>query len=346
MILVEKYIIKSGKYFDELNNITHLSKNLYNSGLYSVRQFYFENKKFLNYVNLNNQFVKNKHPDYYNLPTKVSQQTLKMVEQNFKSFFGSLNKKVKGVKIPKYLKKDGHFLTTWTNQSISFKRKGYIKLSGTNVYIKTNLTEINQVRVVPSNGQFTIEILYEVKEKSLKPDNGRFCLIDLGINNLCTIGSNSIKPIIINGKPLKSINQYYNKEKSAIQSKLEKINKTKTSKKLKKLTNKRNNKVNDYLHKTSRYIINHLVSNQVNTLIVGYNQEWKQEINIGRRNNQNFVQIPYLKLLNMLEYKCKLEGIIFIRTEESYTSKCSFMDNEPLIKQESYIGLRVKRVLS
>ena len=130
---------------------------------------------------------------------------------------------------------------------------------------------------------------------------------------------------------------------SAIQSKLEKINKTKTSKKLKKLTNKRNNKVNDYLHKTSRYIINHLVSNQVNTLIVGYNQEWKQEINIGRRNNQNFVQMPYLKLLNMLEYKCKLEGIIFIRTEESYTSKCSFMDNEPLIKQESYIGLRVKR---
>ncbi len=346
MILTEKHIIKSGEYFKELKKITHLSKNLYNSGLYHIRQYYFENKKFLNYNNLNKIFVENKQQDYYKLPTKVSQQTLKMIEQNFKSFFGSLkSNKVKKARIPKYLKKDSNFLTIWTNQSISFKKSGYIKLSGTDVYIKTNLKSINQVRVIPKNGQFIVEILYEIKEKEIKRDNGKYGSIDLGINNLMTLSSNISKGLIINGRPLKSINQFYNKKKSELQSELEKINKKKVSKKINKLTNKRENKINDYLHKSSKIIINHLVSLGINTLIVGYNKEWKQEVNIGKRNNQNFVGIPYLKLINMLEYKCKLEGINFIKTEESYTSKSSFIDNEPMISGFNYSGKRIKRGL-
>ena len=210
MILVEKHIIRSGKYFNQLIEITRLSKNLYNSGLYAVRQHYFEHKKFLNYVNLNNMFVEQKQQDYYKLPAKVSQQTLKMVEQNFKSFFGSLkSEKTKKVKIPKYLDKNSSFLTIWTNQAVSLKKKGYLKLSGTDVYIKTDIDHINQVRVVPRNNELVVEILYEVREKDLKKDNGKYSSIDLGINNLMTLSGNTTKPIIINGKPLKSINQYY-----------------------------------------------------------------------------------------------------------------------------------------
>lgn len=346
MILVEKHIIRSGKYFNQLIEITRLSKNLYNSGLYAVRQHYFEHKKFLNYVNLNNMFVEQKQQDYYKLPAKVSQQTLKMVEQNFKSFFGSLkSEKTKKVKIPKYLDKNSSFLTIWTNQAVSLKKKGYLKLSGTDVYIKTDIDHINQVRVVPGNNQLVVEILYEVQEKELKKDNGKYSSIDLGINNLMTLSGNTTKPIIVNGKPLKSINQYYNKKKSEIQGKLETINKTKKSKKLNKLTNKRNNKINDYLHKSSKIIINHLVSKDICTLIVGYNQHWKQEISIGKKNNQNFVSIPYLKLLNMLEYKCKREGINFVKNEESYTSKCSFIDGEEIKKHTKYLGKRIKRGL-
>ncbi len=347
MILAEKHIIKpNNKSYKQLKNITFLSKNLYNSGLYSIRQYYFENNKFLNYNNLNKLFVKNKQIDYYNLPTKVSQQTLKIIEQNFKSFFGSLkSNKTKKVRIPKYLKKESNFLTIWTNQAISFKKRGFIKLSGTDVYIKTDLKEINQVRVIPRNGQFIVEILYKVKEKDVKKDNKKYASIDLGINNLIALSSNIEKGSIINGKPLKSINQYYNKKKAEIQGKLEKINKRKFSKKLNKLSNKRENKINDYLHKSSRIIINHLVSSGINTLIVGYNKEWKQEVNIGKRNNQNFVGIPYLKLINMLKYKCKLEGINFTTTEESYTYKSSFIDNDPMVSGFNYLGKRIKRGL-
>jgi putative transposase len=291
-------------------------------------------------------FVEQKQQDYYKLPAKVSQQTLKMVEQNFKSFFGLLkSEKTKKVKIPKYLDKNSSFLTIWTNQAVSLKKKGYLKLSGTDVYIKTDIDHINQVRVVPRNNELVVEILYEVRENDLKKDNGKYSSIDLGINNLMTLSGNTTKPIIVNGKPLKSINQYYNKKKSEIQGKLETINKTKKSKKLNKLTNKRNNKINDYLHKSSKIIINHLVSKDICTLIVGYNQYWKQEINIGKKNNQNFVSIPYLKLLNMLEYKCKKEGINFVKNEESYTSKCSFIDGEEIKKHTKYLGKRIKRGL-
>lgn len=168
----------------------------------------------------------------------------------------------------------------------------------------------------------------------------------MGLNNLATC-TNNIKEnfFIINGKPIKSINQFYNKEKSKLQTILKKINKKEWSKKLSKLTLKRNNKINDYLHKSSKYIMNHLVSNKINTLIIGYNKEWKQDINIGKVNNQNFTQIPYTKFIEQLKYKCKLEGINIKINEESYTSKCSFIDNEEIKKHENYQGKRIKRGL-
>ena len=220
-----------------------------------------------------------------------------------------------------------------------------IKLSSLSIKIPTKVTESNivEVRVLPRNNHHVVEVVYKVEDKESKSDNGRYASIDLGLNNLATVGSNVVKPFIVNGRPLKSINQYWNKEKAKLQSLL-KGNK-KTSKRIESITNKRNNKVKDYLHKSSRLLVNFLVSNDISTLVIGYNEEWKQNINIGKKNNQSFVNIPFYTFIKQLEYKCKLEGINFIITEESYTFKCSFLDNESIEKHESYIGKRIKRGL-
>jgi putative transposase len=349
MRLVEQHIIKeSDNRYKELAEHLHLSKNLYNAGLYAVRQHFFQTSEFLNYESLYRQFVDSKNVDYYALPTKVSQQTLKMVEQNFKSFFGLLklkDGKARPKRIPKYLDKEGKFQLIYTVQAISKVelRKGFIKLSGTNVRIETTHRNIQQVRVIPKGNHICVEVIYQTQEPATKENNGRYASIDLGLNNLACLTSNAIKPIIINGKPLKSVNQFFNKRKAELQSKLK--HNRKTSHRIKAITHKRNCKIKDYLHKTSRKIINHLVTNDIPTLVIGKNDGWKQEINIGSRNNQNFVNIPHSQLVQMLEYKAKMEGINVILQEESYTSKSSFLDNEPIQKHSNYSGKRITRGL-
>ena len=347
MILTERHIIKkTNPLYSELDNLCFLSKNLYNSALYTVRQYYFENKKYLSWVNINNNFVKNKQVDYYALPCKVSQQTLKMVDQNMKSFFNAIKAKKSKAKLPKYLDKvKGRFVVTYTNQAIGKKalQNGYVELSKTNIKIKTKVKDVKQVRIVPQNNFIVVEVLYEVKPKPHDNSKEMYCGIDFGLNNLMTCSFQNDSPLIINGKPLKSINWHYNKEKSRLQSLLD--GRKKTSKRIQNITLKRNNRINDYLHKTTKIFVNYLVSKEINNVVIGYNKEWKQGINIGRVNNQNFVGIPYYKLLNMLTYKCELEGISVIVTEESYTSKCSFLDDEDICKHEEYYGKRIKRGL-
>ena len=349
MYLTERHIIKNNK---ELDILCFNSKNLYNKALYLVRQHYFETKSYLNYYDVNRLMVGSKDVDYYSLPTKASKQTLMLLDRNFKSFFSLIKKKQSGnydkpIRIPKYLDKEGRTIAIFPKEAVSKKylKKGLIKLSSLSVEIPTKVTESNivEVRVLPRNNHHIIEVTYKVDEVKPKSDNGRYASIDLGLNNLATVSSNVVKPFIINGRPLKSINQYWNKEKSRLQSLL-KGNK-KTSKRIESITNKRNNKVKDYLHKSSRLLVNFLVSNDISTLVVGYNEEWKQNINIGKRNNQSFVNIPFYTFIQQLEYKCKLEGINIILTEESYTSKCSFLDNESVEKHESYLGKRIKRGL-
>jgi len=351
MQLAEQHIIKqTDSRFEELDKICFLSKNLYNAGLYAVRQHFFETKSFLNYKVLAHNFVKSRQFDYYNLPTKVSQQTLKMIEKNFKSFFAHLKvkKKDEKVHIPHYLdKENGRFMAIYTIQSISktLLKQGIVKLSGTNIEVKTDKTNIQQARVIHKGNHIVVEVIYNIEDVDLKENNLRYCSIDLGVNNLATIGSNVLKPIIINGKPLKSINQFYNKKYAEYKSKTKLINNEKTSKKIKSLTNSRNNKIKDYLHKSSRYIINYLVSNQINTLVIGLNKGWKQEVNIGKANNQKFVQIPHSKYIEMISYKAQLAGINVEVVNESHTSKCDFLSNEPVKHQEKYLGRRVKRGL-
>ena len=347
--LTERHIIKNNKELDEL---CFNSKNLYNRALYLIRQHYFKTKGYLNFFGVNKLMIDSKDKDYYALPSRISNSTLKLLDNNFKAFFALLKKKQGGnydkpIGIPRYLDKEGRYIATFHKSAVSKKylNKGIIKLSSLSIEIPTKVTESNlvEVRVLPRNNHHVVEVVYKVDEVEPKSDNGRYASIDLGLNNLAMVSSNVAKPFSINGKPLKSINQYWNKEKARLQAHL-KGNK-KTSKRIYSITNKRNNKVKDYLHKSSRLIVNFLVSNDISTLIIGYNEEWKQNINLGRTNNQSFVNIPFLTFINQLDYKCKLEGINVILTEESYTSKCSFLDGETIEKHESYLGKRIKRGL-
>lgn len=351
MILIEKHIIKSKhKHYDELDNLCWLSKNLYNSTLYNVRQYYFENKKLLKYKDINKIYVDTNNPDYRALPAKVSKYTQMLVEQNFKSFFGLLKLKSKGkydkpVKIPKYLnKKTGRQVVHYEKGAISFKKKGYIKLSKTEIKIKSNLTKdkVQFVRVVPKNNYIVIEIGYNIQEKELQLNNNVLA-IDIGVNNIASCVTNTGDKFLINGKQLKYINHNYNKRIADIQSKIKRTHNINKSKYKTNITNKRNNRINDYLHKITTYIVNQAVSKTITTIVVGYNKQWKQDTNIGKVNNQNFVNIPFYKFIRMLEYKSKLKGIAFKTITEEYTSKCSFIDEEEIKKHKEYVGKRINR---
>lgn len=344
MELTESIQVKKGSLlYNELDRICFLSKNLYNASLYAIRQHYFNTRKYLNYVQSNKNFVSSRNQDYYALPTKVSQQTMRMADQNFKSFFRLAKLKTGKAKIPHYLEKGGRYVAVFTNQAISMKelKEGYIRLSGVHerIKIRDGITNIQQVRVIPviTGNCYRIEVIHKVDEPDLLNDNRNYASIDIGVNNLATVSFNNSAPFILNGRPLKSINQFYNKKKSKLQNL--------KSNKARCLNRWRNNKVNDYLHKSSRYIANQLAFRTINTLVIGKNKGWKQDVNIGRRNNQNFVSIPFEKFIHMLSYKCRLLGINVIIVNESHTSKCSFFDNEEICHHEHYAGQRVKRGL-
>jgi len=356
MQLVEKHNIKkSHKFYDEIHDLCFRSKNLYNSLLYITNNHYAENKKYIGLMPMYHAIKATPIWNECGLPKKVCNQIVKQLDTNFRSYFAALKEYKKNPtnflscpKPPNYKNsKKGKNIIHYPKDAIyktTFKKKGTIKLSDTNIEIKTKLTEykdIKAVRLIPRNPNFVIEVVYEVEEPKIKKGT-KLASIDLGVNNLATVAFNDcLSPISINGKPLKSINQYYNKKKAEYQSKLKKPKYT--TNKITKLTNKRNNKINDYMHKASILLVNQLVSRDISKLIIGYNQNWKQDINIGKRNNQNFTNIPFHTFINMIEYKCKLNGIDTTRTEESYTSKCSFLDNEPIEKHENYKGRRIKR---
>lgn len=349
MYLIEKHIINTKhSFYNECDSLCFQSKNIYNQALYNVRQHFFQTKQYLNYYS--NYHVTKEQECYSYLPTKVFCQTVKMVDKNFKSFFTLLKNKTVKNKIPKYLDTvKGRYLTIFPKQAIGlkeFKKSGKIHLSQTNIYINTkisNFNNIKEVRIIPRLKQYVIEIVYFKQEKESK-DKNIIASIDLGLNNLATVTyNNGYCPQIINGRPLKSINQYYNKDNAYYRSKLQ--GSQKTSKRISNLINKRNNKINDYLHKASRELVNQLVSKNIATLVIGKNVNLKQDINLGKVNNQNFVQLPIMQFAEMIKYKCELEGITVIYHEESYTSKCSFLDNEEICKHEDYLGKRIKRGL-
>lgn len=353
MILCERHIIKkSHPFHDECDNLTFLAKNLYNSTLYYQRDSFF-NKDFKSYYDVNRVFTHGNQKDYRALPAKVSKQVQMLVDESFKSYFALVKNKQlsdysRSVKIPKYLNKtSGRCVVPYPKDALSLKNEGFVKLSKTNIVIKTNVSKKNVqgARIVPKGNHFVIEILYKAVVKPLKSETPkRVAFVDPGLNNLMTVTSNCFNPLIFNGKPLKSINQLCNKNISELKSKLSERGLW-TSSLLQSVHTRRTNRLTDLLHKITTQLVNHLDSYNIDTVIFGHNIGQKQDINLGKVTNQNFVQIPFIQLMQLLKYKCELRGIKFIETEESYTSKCSFLDEESICKHSSYLGKRVNRGL-
>lgn len=297
----------------------------------------------------------------------MAQQILKEVDGVFKSFFGLLKLKSKGeykekVKLPKYLPKNS--FTTLVVGFVRLNENTFI-LPYSQSYkknhkpIKINIPpllldkNIKEIRIIPKfNARFfEIQYTYQVENEQRNLDKNNALAIDLGVNNLATCVTNRGKSFIVDGKKLKSINQWFNKYNAKLQSIKDKQDYGKAlTMKQKYIWNKRNNKVNDYLSKSARIIINYCLENNIGTLVCGYNNDFQRNSDIGKRNNQNFVNIPFSKLQSKLEYLCEFYGIKYVDQEESYTSKASFFDMDiiPEYKEKdnieySFSGKRVRR---
>ena len=354
------------KEFRNLKYLSHIAKNLTNEAIYNIRQYYFNKKKYLSY-NENYKILKNSE-NYKKLNSNMAQQILKEVDGSFKSFFGLLKLAKNGqyngkIKLPNYLAKDG-----FTTLVIGFVRlkDDMLIVPYSNSFRKTHKEiaiklppvlkdkKIKEIRIIPKQHSryFEIQYTYEVKEiqRELNKENGLG--IDLGIDNLCTCVTNTGASFLIDGRKLKSINQYYNKINAKLQSIKDKQKIERTTLRQKRITKKRNNRINDYLSKAARIIINYCLNNDIGKLVLGYNEDFQRKSNIGSINNQNFVNIPYGKLRDKLIYLCKLYGIEFKLQEESYTSKASFFDGDeiPIYDKENlqeyiFSGKRIKRGL-
>lgn len=354
MLLVEKHMIKENNpLYKELDLMCFCSKNLYNLTNYHIRQEFFSSGNILSYSSLDKLLQKTEA--YLELPAKVSQQVLMQVSRDWKSYeeakasyIENPTKFKASPRIPSYKDKvNGRNLLIYTEQAVSRRelKKGYINFSKTKLKISTKKKLINQVRLVPQTNYIVVEVVYERLICYENVEKSKVSAIDIGVNNLAAVTSNVIgfNSLLINGRPLKAINSNYNKEKAALQALLPQGQFS--SKAIENLTFKRNMKVDNYLHQTSRFIIDTLVNYQIGTLVIGKNNEWKQDINLGKVNNQNFVFIPHAKFISMLKYKAELVGIKVVILEESYTSKCSFLDSEPVQKHTTYKGKRIKRGL-
>jgi putative transposase len=348
MQLVERQIRVKDKNLDKL---CFSSKNLYNYANYCIRRRFINSGRFLSAYSLIKIFTRINQVDYRALPAKCSQQIILKLEKNWKSFFRAIkeysknpNKFKARPKLPNYKHKiKGRNLLILDYQQAKLKDNHIYFPKALNIEpIKTSVSNLRQVRIIPNSTCFVIEIVYEVKERKNDLIPNTHISIDLGLSNLATcFNDTDNSSFIINGRPLKSINAYYNK----LLAKAKSFIGIGTSNRIKRITHKRNMKVQDYLHKTSRYIVNCALKNKISTIVIGLNKGWKQNIGIGKRNNQNFVSIPYDTLINQIKYKSQLEGIEVFIVNESHTSKCDFLAGEEVKHHEKYLGSRVKRGL-
>lgn len=355
MVQRVEIIMLKGRNKKEAQRLCHLSKNLYNAANYEMRQSFIAGKKKSNYQ-ISTEFAKDNQSDYRALPAQCSQQVINLLEKNWQSFFKSTKdrknnpKKYKGrPRLPRYKKKDGYNVLIITSQQLGSKltRYGYLKLpKGIDLKIKTriSLKQIQQIRIVPEATCFKCEIVYEkeiVKNENLTTENKTS--IDLGVNNLATmfINDEAFSSCIINGRPLKSINQFYNKKLAMLKSFVG----DKSSTRIKNFTKRRNNKMKDYIHKASRWIINFCENHHIGHLIIGKNDGWKQKSKMSKKVNQHFIGIPFEMLINQLIYKAEDIGIVVTMSEESYTSKIDHLAGESFGHKENYMGKRVHRGL-
>lgn len=348
MYLTVKQQVKhlSKEDYRTLRDLCHIAKNLANQAIYNIRQYYFAEGEYLNYEK--NYALLKDSENYKILNSNMAQQILKEVDGSFKSFFGLLKLAKKGkyalkdCKLPRYLPKEG-----FTTLVIGFVRLNGNKLiiPFSNMYKKSHSPievtippilvdkHIKEIRIIPKANARFFEIQYTYKtdcvQRNLNQNNA--LAIDLGINNLATCVTNTGESFIIDGRKLKSINQWFNKKNARLQGIKDKQGFGKrTTNRQKAIARDRNNKVNDYMSKAARIIINYCIANDIGTLVVGYNETFQRGSNLGKQTNQNFVSIPYGKLRDKLQYLCELNGIAFIKQEESYTSKASFWDKDSI----------------
>ena len=348
MKLTERHIIKDNR-FEE---ICHKSGLLYNYVLYNVRQGifsknYLKEYEFSTKLNRENQF------DFRNLPSSVSQQVISQVFSIIKGWMKGVKEFEKNhskfhskPKLPKYKNGKKQNMIVFTVASCRVKQDGYIYFVNNIIQpIKTNVKkeELKQVRIVPQATCYVVEVIYERKEDNLNLNKNNFLSIDLGLNNLCTCTNNvNQRFFIVNGKVVKSFNQWFNKTKA---KRMSFVGDKGISKRLKRLICYRNLWINDKIHKISRFIIDFCKKNNIGTIVIGLNKNWKQNINLGKKNNQKFVEIPFSNLVDKISYKAKLVGIDVKITEESYTSKVDHLAFETLEKHDIYLGKRKKRGL-
>lgn len=358
MRLVYKFNIR---HTDELDKMFRSANNLYNQALYLFRQklnadgtwtWYNDMDKLMkNVVNLEGEC------NYKLLPSVVSQQILRTLDKNIKAYCKTIKgwkqypEKYRGMpQMPHYRKRGGMMGLTYTKSGTSIK-DGVIKLlRGIKIHIPQwekycgVLQSWQQVRLIPNNRDIKVEIIYEQEIKQADVSKDKCAAIDLGIDNLATMVT-SEGCVIYSGKYLKSYNNYFNKTLSRLQSIKDRQGIKRTTRRIVRMYDRRDRYVDDAFHKVSRQIVDTLVREKIGTLVVGYNAGWKQESNMGKRNNQKFVQMPFARLTAYLRYKCEMVGIDFVEHEESYTSKCDALALESIGKHKEYLGRRVKRGL-
>lgn len=344
------YIVPS----QELINEARLSNNLYNQALYILRQAFTNEEKIPSKFDLHKILLHKEYEceEYDNINKMVSsnaQIICQLAAQNFKAFLMALKafKKNKSSftgapKIPNYNKKDQEFISIIGPQQCAIK-DGMMrfpkKLNLDKIYVGD--LDIAHVRIFPGKKKYKVEVVYKV-EALPKKKKGNIAGIDLGLDNLATIAINKrgIRPLLINGRPLKSMNLYFNNKRDKVQSELKKCNDRYMSHKLETLYRKRNNRFNTYMHKASKEIIDYCLEHNVSQIIVGHNKLQKQESKL-----KNFVAIPIFRLIELIKYKAEYQGIEVIETEESYTSITSYLDKEEPIKDNANKARREHRGL-
>lgn len=357
------YKFNNYEHNDELLKLCRICKDLYNQALYLIKVNLKSSNRFIFYSELDKTLkdVPNIEGEinYKKLKAQVSQQCLKQLDKNIKNYIKavkdySLRKdKYNGVpRLPSYKSKDGYNQLIYTNQCatikaghIFFSKSLSVKIPQWKKYSK-RISDFQQIRVNPKDGYTEIEIVYNAANiVRADLDRDRFVSIDLGVNNLVTMVTDFSEPIIYSGKQIKSKNRYFNKRIAKLKSLAETNNGKKSTKQIRKLYDSRNRQIEDCLHKVSRHIVDTLTDNGIGNLIIGYNSGWKDSIGIGKVNNQNFVMIPFDKLISYLKYKCEMSGIVLVKNEESYTSKCDALLMEPVCRHAVYSGKRIKRGL-
>ena len=352
---VERHNISRGSpIWKEFDDMCFKAKNLYNYANYIQRQLFINGDK-IHRANELDKLIQNDNP-YKELGSQASQKLLKSLERNWKSFFMSIKDYTKNPskylgkpKLPKYKKKDGRYICELKNIQFSIEN-GYIRFSlkRLNPYsgiIKTNITSKPLgIRIIPRGNNYILEITYKTETLEPKEFNNKILGIDLGVNNFATLTNNiGIKPIVINGRIIKSINQYWNKQLSKLRSDLKKRHNKDWSNKMQKMTTKRNNKMEYFLHCASKSVIEYCLGLDIHTIVIGLNKTWKQECKLNKIVNQGFIQLPYDEFINKIKYKAQNEGIEVIVHEEGYTSGTSFLDCELPIKQKYDKSRRIHR---